>query len=96
MSALRQTKAAGGLLHAVANFVMVLVFQALADDLVTDEIAQRIEAEHELALCRGNGSGQEQEQGETEQRYESLHGCASCTLLIWKSFLSVARKVYII
>ena len=63
---------------------------------MTDEAAQRRKAEDELALRCRNGGWQEQEQGETEQRYESLHGCASCTLLIWKSFLSVARKVYII
>ena len=50
-------QAAGGLLHAVANFVMVLVFQALANDVMADQVAQRIEAEDELALRRRKGCG---------------------------------------
>ena len=38
---------------------MVLVFQALTDDAVADEIAERLEAEDELALRRLDGSRQQ-------------------------------------
>jgi len=50
-------------LIAVANGVVMLVFQALADDVVADEIAQCLEAEPELAVCgRNRGCPKEQQE----------------------------------
>ena len=46
-------QAAGGVLLAVADGVVALVLQALADDAMTNEVAQRRKAEHELAIRIG-------------------------------------------
>ena len=63
-------QAAGGLLHAVADFIVVLVFQALTDDILADKIAQSLEAQHKLAIRGENCTWREQRQKKSE--YETI------------------------
>ena len=55
-------QAAGGMLLAVTVGGVALIFQAFADYVVADEIAEGLEAEDELALCRRHGGRHEEEE----------------------------------